>query len=149
MVEKTKMELEAENKKLRENAINYQRYWREEREKTDRLSTKLRELSGFGNDNLKEMSIPINNYSFEEVGLRYGNVLSHMDILFCEPNTRENWDCPVCKRYIDILISAFEACNAISKRDLSDDFSTKDITNDIEKEVERNYIMTKNGRKDR
>jgi hypothetical protein len=149
MVEKTKMELEAENKKLREDVISYQGYWRDEMQKTKELTIKLRELSGFGNDNLEKMSIPINNYSFEEVGLKYGNILSHMDILFCSKNTRENWDCAVCKRYIDILISAFEACNVLCSRDVSDDFSTKDITNDIEKEVAKSYIMTKNGRKDR
>ncbi len=130
-MEKTKMELETEIEELREDVDYYQRQYHYFKKEYKTMRQKARETMF----NIESGdTIKIKNYSRTTLGRRYENTLSHMDILLCDAKAWASHDCSVCDRYINILVSAFEACNQLCSRDLSDDFSTKHATNDPEKE---------------
>ena len=130
-MDKTKMELEAEIKRLREERDFYKRDRDEYRIEYQSMKQKGKEtMFNIGSGD----TIKVKNYSRATLGRRYENTLSHMDILLCDAKSWASHDCGVCDRYINILVSAFEACNQLCSRDLSDDFSTKHATNDPEKE---------------
>ena len=129
-MDKTKMELETEVKRLRTDRDFYKRGRDEYRAEYKAMQQKGREaMWNIGSGD----TIKIKSYSRATLGRKYENVLSHMDILLCDAKEWASHDCGVCDKYINILVSAFEACNQLCSRDLSDDFSTKHATNDPEK----------------
>ena len=74
---------------------------------------------------------------YPESDKRYENIMSHMDILWHAGETGPD-GCEKCEDYRNIMMSAFDKVERMSSRDISQDFSTKHINGDSDKEVNNN-----------
>ena len=79
-------------------------------------------------------TIDVKKYSLNDN--RYENIMSHMDILWCDS---EGWDgCSKCTGYRDIIMSALDKIEGMSSRRIDQDFATKHKSGDPKYNVKDN-----------
>ena len=104
----------------------------------------LKELKDMREEKLKRLSkanetgeTVIHVKRYPESDKRYVNIMSHMDILWHKGETGPD-GCGKCNDYRNIIMSALDKIERMSSRNISQDFSTKHINGDSDKEVSDN-----------
>ena len=128
-VKKYALNLEDMNDKLQEEAIHQDdvikaKDWQIVKERSKRRK----------NIESKQPAILVKKYSLTDH--RYENIMSHMDILWCDS---KGWDdCSKCTGYRDIIMSALDKIESMSSRRIDKDFSTKHKSGDPMYDIEDN-----------
>ena len=104
----------------------------------------LKELKDMRDEKLERLSkanetgeTVIHVKRYPESDKRYVNIMSHMDILWHKGETGPD-GCGKCNDYRNIIMSALDKIERMSSRDISQDFSTKHINGNPDKEVNDN-----------